>query len=54
MVWIIEAASSIIWVLCIVPWQFDDPSQEAPFSFLRLPVRVWCILSPLTSPAGLC
>jgi hypothetical protein len=37
LLWIIEAITSVTWLLLILPWQLDDPGQEAFFASFRLP-----------------
>lgn len=41
LVWIIEVISSITWLLLILPWQLDDPGQEAFFASFQLPRTPW-------------
>lgn len=53
-IWTTEGISSLAWAFYIFPWLFDDPNQNVPFSFLRLPFRVlstWS-LSLFFSPPG--
>jgi hypothetical protein len=39
--WTIEVITSITWLLLILPWQLDDPGQEAFFASFRLPRTPW-------------
>jgi hypothetical protein len=39
--WAGEGLLSIVWLLCILPWQLDDPGQEAFFASMRPPYSVW-------------
>lgn len=41
LIWTIEVISSITWLLLILPWQLDDPGQEAFFASFRLPRTPW-------------
>jgi hypothetical protein len=41
LLWTIEVISSITWLLLILPWQLDDPGQEAFFGAYRLPRTPW-------------
>lgn len=41
LVWIIEVISSITWLLVILPWQLDDPGQEAFFASFQLHRTPW-------------
>ena len=41
LVWAIEVISSIGWLILILPWQLDDPGQEAFFASFGLPRTPW-------------
>lgn len=41
LLWTVEVISSITWLLMVLPWQLDDPGQEAFFASFRLPRSPW-------------